>query len=505
MSNRKINQIARIKEKVSPPKVMDLIVAQEENLFVFLSIDICNSTLMKKEIKQWFDATKILYSVRFEPMHFWKYNGDEVLYAEPFSNLNTLLDIVTGAYSHITRLQKEICYKMKEYDSGSMFKLKGSLWLARTAKDGNETTKNVFVNSTRVDEFLGVNIDEGFRLSKKVSGGKLVIDPKIVLLLQLAFDINTNNQKRRFIPEEDEFFQFCRNININQKEKIKKILECISFVNYTNLKGIWQNRGYPLFWYFEKESDFDYDEKVDNNFVFPKKLLSEDWLSRLETIYEKTEEKEEFQNILNIIANGNPNNIYTSDSFSRLYYSIACINPTTKKVLVAQRSTERRHLKNVWEFGMFKHSSLSIIESLEKIYKEEFGLDIEIVTDNETERNIVPLHFCTVYRNGQAHNSILCMAIIKSEEGMESDEQIINSIRRVASSDRYHDFRFVNQEEAKSFKSITMNEISEDSWEALNDRATAFDDDSAIMYFKDSVCKVISYYEKMLSGKSWYE
>ena len=50
-----------------------------------------------------------------------------------------------------------------------------------------------------------------------------------------------------------------------------------------------------------------------------------------------------------------------------------------------------------------------------------------------------------------------------------------------------------------------MKEISEDSWEALNDRATAFDDDSAIMYFKDSVCKVISYYEKMLSGKSWYE
>lgn len=490
MSSRKINQIAKIKERVSPPKEMDLIVAQEENLFVFLSIDICNSTLMKKEIKQWFDATKMLYSVRFESMHFWKYNGDEVLYAEPFSNLNTLLDIITGAYSHITRLQKEIRNKMEKYDSGSMFKLKGSLWLARTANDGDITTKNVFVNATRVDEFLGVNIDEGFRLSKKVSGSKLVIDPKIVLLLHLALDINTNNKKRRFILEGDKFFQFCRTIKINQKEKIEKILNNVYFINYTDLKGIWQNRGYPLFWYYEKESDFDYDEKVDNNFVFPQKLLSKDWLSKLEIIYEKTEEKEEFQNILNIIANENPNNIYTSESFSRLYYSIACINPASKKVLVAQRSTERRHLKNVWEFGMFKHSSLSIIESLEKRYKEEFGLDIEIITDNETERNIVPLHFCTVYRNGQAHNSILCMAKIKADGGMESDKEIIESIKKVASSDRYQNFRFVNQEEAKCFKSITLKEISEDSWEALNDRAKPFNNDSAVMYFKDSVCKL---------------
>ena len=97
------------------------------------------------------------------------------------------------------------------------------------------------------------------------------------------------------------------------------------------------------------------------------------------------------------------------------------------------------------------------------------------------------------------------MAKIKTDEGMESDEQIIDTIKKVASSARYQDFRFVNQEEAKCFKSITLKEISKDSWEALNDRAIAFNDDSAVMYFKDSVCKVISYYEKMLSGKSWYE
>ena len=499
------NQIAKIKEKILPPNVTDLIVSQEENLFIFLSIDICNSTLMKKEMQKWFEATKMLYNVRFEPMHFWKYNGDEVLYAEPFSNLNTLLDIITQAYSHITSLQNTISKMMSSSGAGNMFKLKGSLWLARTAKADSESTQNVFVNSPRVDEFLGVNIDEGFRLSKKVSGSKLVLDPKIVLLLHLALDINTNNKERKFVLEGDEFFEFCRKIKINQKEKMEDILKCISFVNYTNLKGIWQNRGYPLFWYYEEDSDFDYDEKVDDNFVSPEKISSPEWLSKLETIYEKTEEKTEFLNILKIIAGGNPNNIYTSDSFSRLYYSIACVNPQSQNVFVAQRSLNRRHLKNVWEFGMFKHSSLSIVESLEKRYKDEFGIEIKIITDEENERNLVPLHFCTVYRNGQAHNSILCMATIKTTENMQSDEEILDTIKAAASPDRYKDFRFVNCNDVENFKSITLKEISDDSWDALNDRAAPFDDNLAIMYFKDSICKVIRYYEKTLSGKKWYE
>lgn len=549
------NPMEEVVNRFSPPKITETIVSNNESLYLFFSIDICNSTQMKENIRNWFEATKILYNEQFQFMHFWKYNGDEVLYAEPFTTLDTLVDTISKAYLYVksmqTAIQKELAKSMQsaiqeDLQKGMQFaiqeelqkntafsiseelqksmqsaiheelqkniqsemkvepfKLKGSFWLARTSPYDSKTKKNIFIKTTPVDEFLGINIDEGFRISKKVSGGKLVIDTKIIYLILLALYINTKNNTRDTINESDKFWQYARDITSELKGKLSDFLSFVHFTNFANLKGVWHDRGYPIFWYYQKDLDCEYDERIDSSYVTPSSIFDDEfkWLDKLDIIYKKVNGLNEIKNILDYIAT-NKRCTYSYDSISRLYYSIACVNPMSGNILIAKRSQSRKHLKNVWEFSAFKHSSGSIVDSLQKKFLDEFGIEIEIVTDDEKERNIVPLHFCTIYRNGQPHNSILCTAIMKS---LKTDEDIIAELSERVDKYRYSEFRFVNKNNIEEYTPIDLEKIATDSFNAISDQAKSFPENSTVMYFNESVSAVTQYHNKIALGLKWYE
>lgn len=521
MGTNMMTHIKKIQDLVSPPKITENIVANDERLYMFFSIDICNSTQMKETVAAWFEATKLLYNEQFQFMHFWKYNGDEVLYAEPFSTVEAMAETISQAYIYIKSVRKAIqvqlmkarnqqasvcvdgskCKKEDNVDQSAyeLFNLKGAFWIARTNRADGDNTKNLFVKSAPFDEFLGINIDEGFRISKKVSGSKLVIDSKIMFLLLLAQGINENDVGTCDVVNESSAFWNCaRSISGNGKKKLDSFLRCCYFANYSNLKGVWGNKGYPIFWYYQDiEADCDYDEQIDDNFVTPTQITKE-WLQKLNNIYKKVKVRDEFVNILDYV--GSSKRIeYRSESFSRLYYSVACLNPVSGKVLIAKRSLGRKHLKNVWEFSSFKHTTGSVVDSLEKRFDDEFGVKIKLCTDEEAEANLVPLHFCTIYRNGQAHNSILCTGEFL---GSLSDSEIINRIKSHVDADRFADFRFVDIEDIAEYTSIDLKDIETDSFNALSDLSTPFAENVTAMYFKKSVKAVINYHEKK---SKWYE
>lgn len=500
----KKDNIKKLNKIVQKPTVTNLMLDEEENLFVFLSVDICNSTKMKNSIPNWFQVTQTLYNERFNVMHFWKYNGDEVLYAEPFSTIDNLIDTINQAYDYIKHMQNSLS-AISEMPN---FKLKGTIWIARTCgKIDDKFTKNLHIRINQTtNEFLGINIDEGFRLSEKVSGSKIVIDPKIVYLFLLSQDIYHAQKNFNVIDNKHPFHTFARDLSEDTLVLIKEILEDIYFINYTHLKGVWEERRYPVFWCYKDETnDFEYDEQLDGVYYKAEKLIKSELSTLIQGIFRSVNAETEFRKILALIASGKTTDTYSSESVSRLYYTIACVNPNTNNVLVFLRSKTRRHLKNIWEFGSFKHSSVLISESLEIKFKDTFGIEIEIITDGELEKNILPMHFCTIYRNGQAHNSILCFAKIKTTSLLNSDNEIIDQIKKCVNSDDYSDVKFVSKDDVCNYDSISLEQISDDSMDAISGRAQPFPDNTAVMYFKKSVTAAINFFSKGNSGERWYE
>ena len=510
------NEVKNSQSGLINPKRKKLFIVKGENLFIFFSVDICNSTKLKHNNKNWFEANNILYTENFSSMRLWKSNGDEVLYAEPFVNLAHLALLINNAYCYIKQLQKEIGTAIKD----PLFQLKGTIWLARTyfksdksEDNSNHNTGADYISRANYDsnlqikdfdsmhEFLGINIDEGFRLAKRITGSKIAIDPRICYLFLLANDIYSNTNKCNFVDYENKFHYYARNIHPSEKKEINKILENIYFINYTKLKGVWHDRGYPVFWYYQKQSDLFFDDQMDDLFVRPVQVLEMDWLSKIENIFNIAGVKDEFLNIIRMVVYEKPKAIYNLEAKARLYYAVACINPTTKNILVVQRSGSRNHLKKVWEFAPFKHTSKAITESIEQRFLDEFGIEISMLTDGEEERNILPIHFCTIYRNGQPHNSILCVAKFI---GQKSDEEIINTIKEHANKERYIDFRLINSNDVNDFNPIDLKEIERDSLAALSDSATDFEDNKCVMYFGNSVKAVSNLYSKLEKGENWY-
>lgn len=495
-----MENIDAIKEKVKPyePSSYRGLYENDENqLFIFLSIDICNSTQLKskKNIK-WFNVNKILYDYDFSKMTFWKLNGDEVLYYEQFSNIGNLLDIIHGAYNHLKDMEHEINNKIICSEN---IKLQGTIWLARTDTSSAEDLNNIRLKNDVMTEYIGLSIDEGFRLTKKASKSKIIIDPKIIYLLNLAHDA-ANNIIESPLKE--------------MASKIKNIMyidffKNTYFIGYTKLKGIWSNRSYPVFWYFcDNDNDLDYDEQLDQVHIRDRMRCCYDdegiKTPNLAGIFNEVNVSEEFSKIMSLAVQSNGKR--SIESFARLYYTCLCVNPNTNHVLIVQRSIARHHLKNVWEFGVCKHTSvrLSAASAIEIAYKNEFGIDIEIVTDEEKENNILPFHFCTIYRNGVKHNSILCLAKIKVDSST-SDEDLLQTINNVRDPQKYQLAKFIDANEAKNYKSITLDQIAEDSVKAIDNNATTFENDCAIMYFEKSVIVATNYFAEENKGRNWYE
>lgn len=491
------DKIYEITNKIQPPVNHDTApIMSKQSLYVFFSIDICNSTKLKTELKNWFNANLMLYNVLFDSMHFWKYNGDEVLYSEHFSDLESLIDIVVKAYTYLKQLQNELC---KEF--GKSFRLKGTIWLAETG-DGNDGMLCYHVKPTNTgDEFVGTDIDEGFRLAKKITGSKIVLDPKIVYYFLVMSSIYNNKEDYSWFTELDPIFQYARSIPGAVNRKLGNVISFISFVGFTKLKGIWQDRMYPVFWYYQSDNDQEYDEELDNIHVEPSRIKDNYAPMVLEKMFDAVNVGYNFRRILNSIAQGDYAYSYTLNTQSRLYYSVACINPESKHILIAKRSSGRNHLKGVWEFIPFKHRSMEIVNTIETEFKKTYGMNISLITDEEQEQNILPLHFCTTYRNGVGHNNLLCVAYF---DNGYSDEDILSHLRKNINSAFYEDFAFVETSDVFTYKSLTRTEIESDSLKAWSKTNTAYPEKTATMYFEKSIKAISSFWDSYSRGGKWF-
>lgn len=231
----------------------------------------------------------------------WKILGDEIVFVVPIWEKKDM-----GAYtSCIFEILNSINFQLKKggfFDELEMsgaeknlmklqniISLKAAAWLAiiRERQEQLEQYDNLLKKfklkeGCEILEFLGNDIDTGFRIKENTQ------DRRFVISYELAY-----------ILSRDE--EYIKNIHI---------------IAYKRLKGIWQNRLYPVIWYYDEkyldgmsfEDSFYYDEK-ENSELFKNKtepVLEEkmyrDTLYALEKIMADQRLEDKFKKIDKIIC-----------------------------------------------------------------------------------------------------------------------------------------------------------------------------------------------------------
>lgn len=473
-----------------------------KNVMLFLSFDITNSTSLKLQYPlEWSKIIKILISQKFGFMNFWKFNGDEMLYKQKIGSVDFICRIIEQAYKYLFTLQSQ----MKKYVSE--ISIKATIWIALTESEIKEYKHNFTFSYDGITDFVGKNIDEGFRLTKRSSIQKIAIDPKIIYIL-----LDTNNIINSSVKEDNtqidkndlRYQNLLEIMDIKQNEsvqRLKKLLYNIHLIGYSKCKGVWGNKPYPIYWYFDNSlHEIEYDEYLDNHHLWGEKVNSigedKNAFSNISSIYTQVKNKEELTDILLSLTFNKENDVeILSEGRANFYYMVACINPQSRKVLIAKRSTSRKHLKGVWDFGNVKYQTVKMKEIIEREYKNTFGIKINLIVDHDRGDNIKPFGYCTIYRNCRPHNSILCYAIIENYDNLTDPELIQYITQNMTNS--YEEVRFVDSKDVESFSSLTLDEIRIDSEKAESNANESFESNKCIMYFKNSIEGAMNEYKRI--------
>lgn len=421
----------------------------QEQVFIFVSVDIVNSTRFKKEYSEWadyfadiFDIIKVEFR-KNNDLRLWKYVGDEVLFFKELTSTEDMLKILSEVSRKMNRC-KIIMDENIKITSNNVY-LKGAIWIAAVKDFENKDSKlkNIIprLPESAID-FIGVNIDEGFRIARYTSQGKFILDAK------LAYLIYKNKIKVDLLCD----------YNVSERIKI---------VSYKKLKGIWGERLYPIIWYHKnwnrRDEMFLYDEYDTNEVVqeLKDKQYQTENIAIIEKIVAEVGIIEEIKHIERIIKE-KEDNVHNStthylpyEDTVELHCAVICVNPKNKKALIFKRSDKKERFPNMWEFGCAKAKKTnSLEEQIQKEYKDDFGLNIELIKENN---NPIPIATYEIEcGSGELHKGIILLAEIKGHA------ETIN-----LNPSKHIDFKWLDEEEIDSFAEDTVEGLKENCKKAI--------------------------------------
>lgn len=451
------------KEELVQKKVL---FNEYEGAFVFISIDLVNSTIFKTRYREFWpfviqafyniissalgaeDSYRSTDDVQYigEKRDFdnekmktggfkvWKLVGDEVLLYHEIVSIKELLNtirIMNFVTKNIVELfirkaneaYKSDMRKFKEFKQIAQRNLaaKTTMWAAQC---GNEITidcPNMFydasnyMDSTDVTfDFLGPDIDAGFRMCKYAEKNKVIISPNLIALLLTQKDSAENSEL--WLDIKDHF----------------------RIVAYVELEDVWEKRYYPIFMYHPMPNDsedkikewqslFEYDEKETSNlteFIFNDSAYfhTEKYCcTQLERIYKELGRSEEINNLIKCFLkqieylSGKKNTVQPVHHSFEFHISCACYNPKSRKVKII------KHATHGLSFGCVK---VDINHGYWDLVKETYinKFDVEVV--HVDENNFLSLYEANRTGNKEEILGFITLAEAKPIKGCsETQEQ----------------------------------------------------------------------------------
>ncbi len=376
---------------------------------LFFSFDIVNSSAYKtinytgwyKVINSLFKKIQKTVTKSMPEAEMWRVLGDEIIFIisiKENSSFFVYTDMIFKILNDFVKQLKDgvffddlqvtddekLLMKMQKIIS-----LKAAAWIAivREGVEKPEQYDNLLERyklreGYELMEFLGNDIDAGFRIKKETQIRRMVIS------FELAYILSKNTD-------------FINNLNI---------------ITYKSLKGIWQNRLYPIIWYHDPkyvenvrfEESFFYDEREGNPLAeeyFSNRANPRLKIEMYENVHDALFKILSDQNLkgkidkINEVIDESKNsttvsgNLLEPQFFLRLHCVAVCYDKNTMRILIMKRSDNRRKYPGQWEFGCAKGTlERSLCEQIETEYLEDFELEIKVICDAERDdRQPVPL------------------------------------------------------------------------------------------------------------------
>lgn len=255
----------------------DRFTEKDKDICVFFSFDMVGSTKLKTKREDWPFEISLFYYTVYKELHRqipqikgWKYLGDEILLYVSIRDLGldlnsrslSLIKIPQMVYNIqlkvVKKIQKDPLPPELNVSSLSELNVKSTVWIAgiqtielrqknwledckldknykniiatidMEAKGGRENKReNKTGNGTKDRyDFLGPDMDIGFRVAKFAFHHKVVLSADFAYLL---YEIPTK----------------IKNGKIGYK-----IDDKLRIVSYKTLKGVWDEQDYPIIWYY---------------------------------------------------------------------------------------------------------------------------------------------------------------------------------------------------------------------------------------------------------------
>jgi hypothetical protein len=391
-----------------------------EGTYLFFSFDLVNSTAFKNKENNWseifdqfFAKCKEEMSKLFQFAVTWKLIGDEILF---YLRVNSEDELYNSPKNTFTVLTNCISFLNELPNTKPFLSIKATIWAAN-ASDSKETSVNKIIIERDIDneilDFLGTDIDIGFRISKYALNSVLVVEAKLACLLT---KLKTE----------------MRNEHISNYMRI---------VSYEQLKGVWDNRYYPIVWYKDNwtysNNMFVYDDKYNSDIVQrieSSKGESLEDVSKLTKIFSDLNKLDRVESLQkNIIARKNPiQKKIPREKLSELHIVAICVN-SKEEILVAKR-TEKDTLPNTWEFGCSQlRINQDFISAINESYHKDFGITLDYIQDDPLP--IGAYQFKKAKENNRIVPGIIFVCRIESgEDDIKLDES------------KHSEYRFINKE-----------------------------------------------------------
>lgn len=429
---------------------------------LFFSFDIVNSSSYKDiNYLEWPDVlTKLLTDIQKEitkdipGAQLWRVLGDEIIFFVTIKDIEEIYTVVDAVYSVLVKSNIKLHNGKSNEEDGNFYKkssilgVQAAAWIAIIAKEEKkfEMYDNIFkryrINGVQqINEFLGQDIDTGFRIKKETQKRRLVLS------LELA----------KILSDKTEY------------------LSKLKIITYKKLKGIWNDRLYPIIWYHDEtisgvefEDSFYYDETtyspLSKEYFLNREKDEGDLASymflntrkALEKIIKDQNLENKMVRINEIIkdTSNDERNVETEFDNKLLEFHCAavCCDVENKQVLIVKRKN-RTFFSGLWEFGCAKANiEENLCDSVKKDYKNDFGIDIEIVCDeSRKDKEPKPIALYQIDKAEKLQKGVIVVA--KIVRGIENIQSVMDE------KGKHEQFRWISKKDISNFNDDAINDF----------------------------------------------
>lgn len=471
VEDKKLEQYSEALEKINQNTNDEKKRARSVELF--FSFDIVNSSLYKDtNYLGWQSVlttllTEIQKNVAKEipTAQLWRVLGDEIIFFVTIRDEKEIYSAIDAIYGILVvsnvKLKNEKFFENinekfsdKEIDwmkKSNILAVQSAAWLAIILNGDNSLFlpyDNIFKKyriseSQQINEFLGQDIDAGFRIKKETQ------DRRLVVSVELA----------KILSDKTEY------------------LSRLNIITYKSLKGVWQNRLYPIIWYHDPkisgvsfEDSFYYDETTYSSLSKAYFLNREkdegdltsymflDVHKALEKIVKDQKLDGKLKQIYQVI-NDTENDVKAVEKefdskLLEFHCAAVCCDVENKKVLVAKRKN-RKFNSGLWEFGCAKASTdKNLCDSIKEDYRNDFGIEIDIICDDKRkDKEPKPIALYQVDKVDKLQKGVIVVARIK-----ENADRIDGVIKERGKHEKY---MWISENEIEKFEEPAINDFKD--------------------------------------------